>query len=160
MEWSAASSVWGPHTSKVIDSIPSCSTGQNLEFECLLYVLCRERAILISNHPSEVDWLAFWSLAYRKGVLGSLKVVLKNVCILTKQRGALSFWLLLWCRNWDLCLGWDFLWTIWNSSSSGGLGTSMKHCSSSELRWVLHALQWGRKVAEPNKSTDMDWRWL
>jgi len=37
-----------------------------------------ERAVIISNHPSECDWINFFSLAYRKGTLGGLKIMLKK----------------------------------------------------------------------------------
>jgi len=37
-----------------------------------------ERALIICNHPSETDWLLFIPLAYRKGMLGNMKVVLKK----------------------------------------------------------------------------------
>lgn len=38
-----------------------------------------EAAYILCNHPSETDWLLFLPLAYRKGMLGNMKVVLKKV---------------------------------------------------------------------------------
>lgn len=38
-----------------------------------------EKAYVICNHPSETDWLLFFPLAFRKGMLGHMKVVLKKV---------------------------------------------------------------------------------
>lgn len=37
-----------------------------------------ERALLISNHRTEVDWMYLWDLALRKGRLGCIKYVLKS----------------------------------------------------------------------------------
>ncbi|CAH9077979.1 unnamed protein product [Cuscuta europaea] len=37
-----------------------------------------ERALLISNHRTEVDWMYMWDLALRKGCLGHIKYVLKK----------------------------------------------------------------------------------
>lgn len=38
----------------------------------------KERAFIISNHPSEVDWMCWWPIAWRKGMVGDLKVILKK----------------------------------------------------------------------------------
>lgn len=38
----------------------------------------RERALLISNHRTEVDWMYLWNLALRKGCLGHIKYILKS----------------------------------------------------------------------------------
>ncbi|KAJ7958070.1 Phospholipid/glycerol acyltransferase family protein [Quillaja saponaria] len=38
----------------------------------------RERALLISNHRTEVDWMYLWNLALRKGSLGYIKYILKS----------------------------------------------------------------------------------
>jgi len=38
----------------------------------------KEGAMLISNHPSELDWIIFWPLAAKKGMLGSLKGSMKT----------------------------------------------------------------------------------
>ncbi|XP_047315800.1 probable 1-acyl-sn-glycerol-3-phosphate acyltransferase 5 isoform X2 [Impatiens glandulifera] len=38
----------------------------------------RERALLISNHRTEVDWMYIWDLALRKERLGYVKYILKN----------------------------------------------------------------------------------
>ncbi|RAL40494.1 hypothetical protein DM860_006564 [Cuscuta australis] len=37
-----------------------------------------ERALLVSNHRTEVDWMYLWDLASRKGCLGRVKYVLKK----------------------------------------------------------------------------------
>jgi len=37
-----------------------------------------EAALVLCNHPSETDWLLFMPIAYRKGMLGNMKVVLKK----------------------------------------------------------------------------------
>ncbi|KAK4804911.1 hypothetical protein SAY86_004728 [Trapa natans] len=37
-----------------------------------------ERALLIANHRTEVDWMYLWDLALRKGRLGYIKYVLKS----------------------------------------------------------------------------------
>ncbi|KAJ7966707.1 Phospholipid/glycerol acyltransferase family protein [Quillaja saponaria] len=38
----------------------------------------RERALLIANHRTEVDWMYLWDLALRKGSLGYIKYILKS----------------------------------------------------------------------------------
>ncbi|KAK9129961.1 hypothetical protein Sjap_010448 [Stephania japonica] len=38
----------------------------------------RERALLLANHRTEVDWMYLWDLALRKGCLGCIKYVLKS----------------------------------------------------------------------------------
>eukprot|EP00245_Coleochaete_scutata_P001988 TRINITY_DN12521_c0_g1_i1.p1 TRINITY_DN12521_c0_g1~~TRINITY_DN12521_c0_g1_i1.p1 ORF type:complete len:394 (+),score=50.34 TRINITY_DN12521_c0_g1_i1:98-1279(+) len=38
----------------------------------------RERALVIVNHRTEVDWMYLWSLAYRKGRIGELRFALKS----------------------------------------------------------------------------------
>jgi len=38
----------------------------------------KEWAFIISNHPSEVDWMCWWPIAWRKGMVGNLKVILKK----------------------------------------------------------------------------------
>ncbi|KAL5704875.1 1-acylglycerol-3-phosphate O-acyltransferase [Ranunculus cassubicifolius] len=37
-----------------------------------------ERALLIANHRTEVDWMYLWDLALRKGRLGAIKYILKS----------------------------------------------------------------------------------
>lgn len=37
-----------------------------------------ERVLVIANHRTEVDWMYLWSLALRKGCLGSIKYILKS----------------------------------------------------------------------------------
>ncbi|CAI9104465.1 OLC1v1003141C1 [Oldenlandia corymbosa var. corymbosa] len=41
-------------------------------------VPARERALLIANHRTEVDWMYLWDLAVRKGCQGCIKYVLKS----------------------------------------------------------------------------------
>jgi len=38
----------------------------------------KEWVFVISNHPSEVDWMCWWPIARRKAMLGDLKVILKQ----------------------------------------------------------------------------------
>ncbi|KAF6140841.1 hypothetical protein GIB67_042254 [Kingdonia uniflora] len=38
----------------------------------------RERALLITNHRTEVDWMYLWDLALRKGCAGYIKYILKS----------------------------------------------------------------------------------
>merc|ERR1712000_11480 len=40
-----------------------------------------EPALLISNHPSEVDWLWFWCIALRKGMAGVTRVLIKKMML-------------------------------------------------------------------------------
>jgi len=42
------------------------------------YVPHKEFAIMISNHPSECDWLFFWSFSARKHLCSDYKIVLKK----------------------------------------------------------------------------------
>ncbi|KAL6059831.1 1-acylglycerol-3-phosphate O-acyltransferase [Balamuthia mandrillaris] len=61
-----------------------------------------ERVLIISNHPTEVDWFMFWPFALRKGRLGNLKVILKKELRLVPGMGwamdSLDFIFLQ--RNW------------------------------------------------------------
>lgn len=41
-------------------------------------VPANERALLIANHRTEVDWMYLWDLAWRKGRLGHIKYILKS----------------------------------------------------------------------------------
>ncbi|KAF5194134.1 Lysocardiolipin acyltransferase [Thalictrum thalictroides] len=41
-------------------------------------VPARERALLLANHRTEVDWMYLWDLALRKGRLGYIKYILKS----------------------------------------------------------------------------------
>ncbi|KAF6149668.1 hypothetical protein GIB67_017401 [Kingdonia uniflora] len=41
-------------------------------------VPARERALLIANHRTEVDWMYLWDLALRKGCSGYIKYILKS----------------------------------------------------------------------------------
>ncbi|KAI4316782.1 hypothetical protein L6164_024727 [Bauhinia variegata] len=38
----------------------------------------KERALLVANHRTEVDWMYLWDLALRKGSLGYMKYILKS----------------------------------------------------------------------------------
>ncbi|XP_060672945.1 probable 1-acyl-sn-glycerol-3-phosphate acyltransferase 4 isoform X2 [Ziziphus jujuba] len=38
----------------------------------------RERALILANHSTEVDWMYLWDLALRKGCLGHIKYILKS----------------------------------------------------------------------------------
>eukprot|EP01087_Luapelamoeba_hula_P016892 TRINITY_DN5248_c0_g2_i1.p1 TRINITY_DN5248_c0_g2~~TRINITY_DN5248_c0_g2_i1.p1 ORF type:complete len:226 (+),score=47.53 TRINITY_DN5248_c0_g2_i1:40-678(+) len=62
-----------------------------------------ERALIVCNHPSETDWLLFIPLAYRKGMIGNMKVVLKNdIRYVPGMGGAMDSleWLFV-ARDWE-----------------------------------------------------------
>jgi len=61
-----------------------------------------ESALVICNHPSESDWMWFWSVALRAGAQGGVRIVLKHVLMYVPVLG--------WCMDW---FGYIFLCRDW-----------------------------------------------
>nr|CCA27281.1 lysocardiolipin acyltransferase putative [Albugo laibachii Nc14] len=62
-----------------------------------------ERAFWLSNHRTRIDWMLLWSLAFEIGILGQLKIVLKDTLRKIPVFGwAMQHFLFIFLRrNWD-----------------------------------------------------------